>query len=81
MKVIPTENQASTEDLQKFPSGAISAIGEQGANGYDLSMFRSNLSRTPTERIERLQSALIVFKEVRSAGRDYRLSIRNHKFS
>lgn len=81
MKDTSTENQAYTEDLQQLCVGAESGIGEQGADGYDLSMFRANLSRTPTKRIERLQSVLVIFKEVRSAGRDYRLSIRDHKFS
>lgn len=51
--------------------------GEQGENGYDFSLFRENLRRTPTERIERLQRAISLYQEVKRAGRNYRLSRRN----
>lgn len=52
-------------------------FGEQGVNGYDLSMFRENLRLTPTERIEKLNRALEIYFEVKRAGEKHRLSRRN----
>jgi hypothetical protein len=60
-----TEQQpALTEEQQAQLERALSGYGEQGANGYDLSLFRENLRRTPTERVERLQAAADFFAEV-----------------
>jgi len=70
-------NAHLSEEQRAQLERALTGYGEQGANGYDLSMFRANLRRTPTERIERTQSAAIFFREVEHAGRDYRLSRRN----
>lgn len=63
----PDENQHLTEKQREQLERALSGYGEQGANGYDLSMFRENLRRTPTERIQRLQSAYDFFIEVKKA--------------
>ena len=71
------ENVGLTKEQREQLQRALSGYGEQGANGYDLSLFRENLRRTPTERIERLQCALTFFQEVQRAGRNYRLSRRN----
>jgi len=58
-----------TEEQQAQLDRALSGFGAQGANGYDLSQFRENLRRTPTERLERLQAAVKFFAEVkRSRG-------------
>jgi len=56
-----------TEEQRAQLECALSGYGEQGANGYDLSLFRENLRRTPTERIERLQAAVDFFAEVKKA--------------
>lgn len=60
-------NQHLTEEQRKIVEKALTGYGEQGANGYDLSMFRENLRRTPTERIQRLQLAHNFFVEVKNA--------------
>ena len=70
-------NFSLTEEQRAILERALSGYGEQGANGYDLSMFRENLRRTPTERIERLQAAVALFEEVKRAGKNSRLSRRN----
>jgi hypothetical protein len=54
-----------TEGQQAQLDRALSGYGAQGANGYDLSQFRENLRRTPTERLQRLQSAVKFFAEVK----------------
>ncbi len=59
------ERPQLTDEQQAQLDLALSGYGEQGANGYDLSLFRENLRRTPTERIERLQSAVNFFEEVK----------------
>jgi hypothetical protein len=56
-----------TEEQQAQLDRALSGFGEQGANGYDLSMFRENLRLTPTERIERLQAAVDFLEELERA--------------
>jgi hypothetical protein len=56
-----------TAEQQAQLECALTGYGEQGANGYDLSLFRENLRRTPTERIERLQAAVNFFVEVKKA--------------
>ena len=50
------------------------SFAEQGANGFDRSLFRANLRLTPTQRIEQLQRAITTYLEVRRAGRANRLS-------
>lgn len=60
-----TEPPRLTEEQQAQLDRALSGYGEQGANGYDLSQFRENLRRTPTERLQRLQAAVIFFAEVK----------------
>lgn len=60
-------NQHLTPEQRTILDRALSGYGEQGANGYDLSMFRANLRRTPTERIRRLQSAHDFFVKVKRA--------------
>ena len=64
------ENEGLTEERQQQGACVGSEYGEQGAHGYDLSLFRENLRRTPTERIERLQSAHNFFVEVEKACAD-----------
>lgn len=54
-----------TKEQQAQLDRALSGFGAQGANGYDLSQFRENLRRTPTERLERLQAAVKFFAEVK----------------
>lgn len=61
------ERPALTEEQQAQLERALSGYGEQGANGYDLSLFRANLRRTPTERLQRLQAAVDFFAEVDKA--------------
>jgi hypothetical protein len=65
------DNTEFTEDRvlesKAVYSSPASDYGEQGANGYDLSLFRANLRRTPTVRIERLQAAHNFFMEVKKA--------------
>ena len=60
--------EESGNDLVKEQSADIEHAppdySEQGAHGYDLSLFRANLRWTPTERIERLQQALVGYLEV-----------------
>ena len=63
MQVTPQATEKQRAQLER----ALSGYGEQGSNGYDLSLFRENLRRTPTERIERLQAAADFFNEVRRA--------------
>ena len=70
-------NAHLTEEQRAIVERALTGYGEQGANGYDLSLFRANLRRTPTERIERLQAAVDFFAEVKRAGENSRLSRRN----
>jgi len=53
-----------TEEQQARLDRTLSGFGAQGANGYDLSMFRENLRLTPTERLERLQAAVDFFAEL-----------------
>jgi len=65
----PGKHPPLTEEQQAQLERALSGYGAQGANGYDLSQFRENLRRTPTERLERLQAAVKFFAEVkRSRG-------------
>ena len=71
------ENAHLTDEQREFLKRALSGKFDQGANGYDLTMFRANLRQTPTERIEKLQRALAVFREFERAGREHRLSRRN----
>lgn len=66
----PDQPQVNEEPSQP----ATSKYGPQGANGFDLTLFRANLRLTPEERIERLQQAVLFFEEVRRAGRNARLS-------
>ena len=70
-------NAHLTEEQREQVRRATTGYGEQGANGYDLSMFRANLRLTPTERIQKMQRALILSQEVARAGREHRLSKRN----
>jgi hypothetical protein len=49
---------------------------DQGANGFDRSLFRANLALTPTQRVEQLQRAIAIYLEARRAGRTARLSGR-----
>ena len=70
-------NAGLTEEQRAQLERALSGYGEQGANGYDLSLFRENLRRTPTERIEWAQRAVALYKEVKRAGRSHRLSRSN----
>ena len=53
------------EEQQAQLDRALAGYGAQGANGYDLSQFRENLRRTPTERLQRLQAAVNFFAEVK----------------
>src|SRR5262249_36962331 len=55
-------------------SGARKRFPDQGTNGFDRSLFRANLRLTPTQRIEQLQRAIVLYLEVRRAGRVARLS-------
>ena len=69
-------NAHLTEEQWEQVKRATTGYGEQGANGYDLSMFRANLRLTPTERIQKMQRAHNFFVEVARAGREHRLSKR-----
>ena len=68
------ENVHLTDEQKEIVRHALTDGFEQGANGYDLSLYRENLRRTPTERIERAQRALELMREVQRAGREHRLS-------
>ena len=70
-------NAHLTPEQKEIVRRALSGQWEQGANGYDLTMFRANLQRTPTERIEWMRKALKQILEVRNAGRVARLSPHN----
>jgi hypothetical protein len=48
------------EIFQKFTRG----YGDQDENGIDLSLLRENLKLTPSERLDRLQSAANALYEV-----------------
>ena len=61
------KNAHLTEEQREQVRRATTGYGEQGANGYDLSMFRENLRLTPTERIQKLQRAHNFFVEVENA--------------
>ncbi len=74
-------NAHLTEEQREQARRATTGYVEQGANGYDLSMFRENLRLTPTERIQKMQRALILSQEVAHAGREHRLSKRDRSFS
>ena len=41
---------------------------DQDENGVDLSHLRANFRLTPTQRLEKHQQALALFREVRRAG-------------
>ena len=77
MDKIEEEYAHLSEEHRAFLKRALSGKFDQGANGFDLTMFRANLRLTPTERIEKLQRALPLFREVRRAGREHRLSRSN----
>ncbi len=49
--------------FQKYTRG----YGDQDENGIDLSLLRENLKLTPTQRLEKLRSALRFFAEVKRA--------------
>ena len=66
-----------TDEQRAFLKRALSGNFDQGANGYDLTMFRANLRLTPTQRIEKLQGALEMYKELQRVGRHHRLSSSN----
>ncbi len=71
-------NAHLTEEQREQVKRTTTGYGEQGANGYDLSIFRANLRLTPTERIQKMEWALIFAQEVERAGREHRLSKRDH---
>ena len=71
------DNENLTDEQREFLKRALSGKFDQGANGYDLSMFRENLRLTPTQRIEKLQGALEMYRELQRAGRQHRLSRSN----
>ncbi len=77
MDEIEDEYAHLSEEHREFLKRALSGKFDQGANGYDLTMFRASLRRTPTERIEWLQRALQISREFERAGREYRLSRSN----
>ena len=54
-------NAHLTEEQWEQVRRATTGYGEQGANGYDLSMFRENLRLTPTERIQKMQRRVSIF--------------------
>jgi hypothetical protein len=76
---IITKPELDTHETARDEPDRLRDYGEQGENGYDLSMFRENLRLTPTERIEKLERALALYFEVKRAGEEYRLSRRNSR--
>ena len=61
----PNESEVVlTEEQKKILERALTGYGEQGVYGFDLSLFRENLRRTPEQRLARLQSAHRFFVEV-----------------
>ena len=44
-----------------------SGFGDQDENGIDLSLLRSNLKLTPTERLERTRQAALFVMEMQRA--------------
>jgi hypothetical protein len=58
------------EWFQRYTHG----YGEQDENGIDISLIRSNLRLTPTERLEKHRRAMMAALEVRRAGRALRSS-------
>jgi hypothetical protein len=67
--------QEQWERFQAFTQG----YGDQDENGVDLSLLRSNLKLTPTERIEKMRRSLMLVQEVRLAGSVAGLSGRAHR--
>ena len=59
MDEIEDEYAHLSEEHSEFLKRALSGKFDQGANGYDLTMFRANLCLTPTERIKKLQRAYL----------------------
>ena len=52
------------EQFQAYTRG----FGEQDENGIDLSLIRSNLKLTHTERLMKMQAAAEFYLELRRAG-------------
>lgn len=54
----PTPKTLTPEERAQMDAWlAAHPYGEQDANGIDLSLLRANLKLTPTERLQRLESA------------------------
>ena len=50
-----------TDDQWAIFQRATQGFGEQDENGVDISMLRENLKLTPTQRLQRLESARAFF--------------------
>ena len=68
-------SQEQWERFQAYTHG----YGEQDENGVDLSLLRTNLKLTPTERIEKMRRSLMLVQEVRRAGHTAGLSGRSYR--
>lgn len=55
-------------ELPDHAQGGYGLMGEQNANGVDLSLLRENLKLTPSHRLEKHYRAWQLMNEVRNAG-------------
>ncbi|MDQ2686894.1 MAG: hypothetical protein M3Y28_03400 [Armatimonadota bacterium] len=61
----PVDKLGMTDAQWEWFQTATHGYGDQDENGIDLSLLRENLKLTPTERLDRLQSAVDFFQKVR----------------
>lgn len=64
----PVDKLGMTDEQWEWFQKATHGYGDQDENGIDLSLLRENLKLTPTERLEKMQTATDFFREVRRAG-------------
>jgi hypothetical protein len=61
-----------TEEQWEWFQRETQGYGEHSESGVDLSLIRSNLRLTPTQRLEKHRQAMLAVMEVRSAGEELR---------
>ena len=54
----PIDKLGMTDGQWEWFQNSMHGYGEQDAYGIDISLLRENLRLTPTERLDRLQSAI-----------------------
>ena len=73
----PEDHREMTDEQWAWFQEYTHGYGDQDENGVDLSLLRSQLSLTPTERLMRLEAGAEFVKELDSAGAKARIS-RSH---